>query len=78
MTTVMSRKGQIVLPATVRKSLHLEPGDDFEISIQDDDTIILRKISRPPNEGLVDLLLACPYPFEIPERDADDTEPIKL
>lgn len=78
MTTVMSRKGQIVLPATVRKSLHLEPGDDFEISIQDDDTIILRKISRPPNEGLVDLLLACPYPFEVPDRDVDDTEPIKL
>ena len=74
----MSRKGQIVLPATVRKSLHLEPGDDFEISIQDDDTIILRKISRPPNEGLVDLLLACPYPFEVPDRDVDDTEPIKL
>ena len=27
-----------------------------------------RKCSLPPNHGLVDLLLACPYPFEVPPR----------
>ncbi|MBI2193054.1 MAG: AbrB/MazE/SpoVT family DNA-binding domain-containing protein [Planctomycetes bacterium] len=78
MTTVMSKKGQIVLPAAVRESLHLEPGDDFEISVQDEDTIVLQKISRPPNKGLVDLLLACPFPFEIPDREVDDTASVKL
>ena len=68
MTTVLSKKGQIVLPSTVREQMHLEPGQDFEVSIEDEDTITLRRISRRPNQGLIDHLLACPYPFEIPPR----------
>jgi len=30
MMTVMSKKGQIVLPAAVRKQLSISPGDDLE------------------------------------------------
>jgi AbrB family looped-hinge helix DNA binding protein len=78
MTTVLSQKGQIVLPLAVRKQLHLAPGTDFEISIEEDDTIILRRVSSPPNKGLVDHLLACPSPFTIPAREEDDTEPLAL
>ena len=63
MTTVLSQKGQIVLPASVREKLHLVVGDDFEIGIEDDDTITLRRINSPANRGLVDLLLACPASF---------------
>jgi AbrB family looped-hinge helix DNA binding protein len=59
MTTVLSQKGQIVLPAPVRQMHRLSAGDDFEVSIEDEDTITLRRISRPPNHGLFDLLLAC-------------------
>ncbi len=75
MTTVLSQKGQLVLPASVRERLELCPGDDFEISIEDDDTILLRRISSPPNSGLVDLLLSAPGELEIPER-AKDFPPI--
>lgn len=78
MTTILSQKGQLVLPVPVRQQLHLSPGDDFEVSIEDDDTITLRRISQPANRGLVDLLLACPAPFEIPPRDADDSLPLAL
>lgn len=78
MTTVVSQKGQIVLPAAVRKRLELSPGDDLEITVEDDDTITLRRIARPANHGLVDLLLACPHPFEIPARERDDTRPVSL
>jgi len=78
MTTVLSKKGQIVLPSAVRERLHLEPGQDFEVFVDDDDTILLRRISRRPNEGLIDHLLACPYPFEIPPRAKDATRPIFL
>lgn len=78
MTTVLSQKGQIVLPVPIRQKLHLSAGDDFEVAIEDDDTITLRRISQPANRGLVDLLLACPAPFEIPARDTDDSEPPAL
>ena len=78
MTTVLSQKGQIVLPVPIRQKLHLSAGDDFEVAIEDEDTITLRRISHPVNRGLVDLLLACPSPFEIPAREADDSEPLAL
>ena len=78
MTTVLSPKGQIVLPALVRRKLKLAAGDDFEVSIEDDDTITLRRISHPANAGLVDLLLACPAQFEIPSRDKGDSAPLDL
>ena len=74
MTTVLSQKGQIVLPVPVREQLHLSPGDDFEVAVEDEDTITLRRVSQPANRGLVDLLLACPSPFTIPPREADDSE----
>jgi len=78
MTTVLSQKGQLVLPVPVREQLHLSPGDDFEVAIEDEDTITLRRISTPANQGLVDLLLACPAPFEIPPRERDDSQPPAL
>jgi AbrB family looped-hinge helix DNA binding protein len=78
MTTVLSQKGQIVLPVSVRERLHLEPGDDFEIVVEDDDSITLRRISQPPNYGLVDHLLSCPEPLEIPERQRDYPRSISL
>jgi hypothetical protein len=33
---------------------------------------------RSPNEGLTDLLLACPYPFEVPPRQKDFSRNIDL
>jgi AbrB family looped-hinge helix DNA binding protein len=78
MTTVLSQKGQIVLPVPVREQLSLVAGDDFEVSIEDEDTITLRRISKPVNRGLVDLLLACPSAFEIPTREKDDSPALKL
>ncbi len=78
MTTVLSKKGQIVLPSSVREQMHLEPGQDFEVFVEDEHTITLRRISRTPNQGLIDHLLACPYAFEIPPRGKDSTRPISV
>ena len=78
MTTVLSQKGQIVLPSAVREQMHLQPGQDFEVIIDDEDTILLRRVSRPPNHGLIALLQACPYPFEMPPTANDLPRSIKL
>ncbi len=75
MTTALTDNGQISLPAAVREQLHLVPGEDLEICVEDEDTITLRRVSHPANRGLVDLLLSCPSPFEIPAREHDDSEP---
>lgn len=78
MTTVLSQKGQIVLPVPIRQKLDLAPGDDFEVSIEEENTITLRRISRPANRGLIALLLACPASFEIPAREKDSSAPLEL
>ncbi|MBL9204944.1 MAG: AbrB/MazE/SpoVT family DNA-binding domain-containing protein [Opitutaceae bacterium] len=78
MTTVLSQKGQLVLPALVRERLNLAPGDDFEVTIEDEDTLSLRRVTRPANRGLVDLLLGCPGSFTVPPRERDDSRPLSL
>ena len=54
------------------------PGDDFEVAVEDEETITLRRISVPANRGFVDLLLAPPAPFEVPLRERHDTQPPAL
>jgi AbrB family looped-hinge helix DNA binding protein len=75
MTAVLTQKGEIVLPAPLREQLHLVAGEDFEVAVEDEETITLRRITTPANCGLVDLLLACPAPFDVPSREHDDTQP---
>lgn len=75
---MLSPMGQNVLPEPVREHLHRSPGDDFEVAVEGEDTITLRRVSAPPNRGLVDLLLACPAPFEIPPRECNDSRPPAL
>lgn len=77
MTAALSSDGNLVLPQTVRDQLHLQPGDDLDI-IVDEDEIILKRVT-PRSEGdWLDTLLACPYPFEVPEREKDDSPPLEL
>lgn len=75
MTTFLSRKGQVVLPVAVREQLRLTRGDHFEVSIEDDDTIVSRRESHPANRGLIEHLLGCPFPFIVLECERDDTFP---
>jgi len=43
-----------------------------------EDTILLRRVSRPPHHGLIDLLQACLYPFEVPPKANDRPRSIEL
>jgi AbrB family looped-hinge helix DNA binding protein len=60
MKTTVSSKGQIVLPAEIRKQDRIEAGQEFEVERLDRGEYRLKRRSAPPNEGVVDWLLACP------------------
>lgn len=60
MTTCISSKGQLVLPAELRRQDGIEPGQEFEIERLDRGEYRLIRHTPPPNEGLVDWFLACP------------------
>ncbi|MFL5340245.1 MAG: AbrB/MazE/SpoVT family DNA-binding domain-containing protein [Gemmataceae bacterium] len=60
MKTSISTKGQIVLPAEIRRQDGIEPREQFELERIDAGEYRLKRIKRRPNAGLVDALLACP------------------
>jgi len=46
-TTRISSKGQVVIPARVRRKLKLEPGDELAVEIGPEGDAILLRRSRP-------------------------------
>jgi AbrB family looped-hinge helix DNA binding protein len=75
MTTTVSTKGQIVLPAGIRQQDGIEPGQEFDIERIDRGEYRLVRRQPRPNEGVVDWLLACPekgffVPIESESTDA--------
>ena len=60
MTTTVSSKGQIVLPALIRRKDGILTGQEFEIERIDRGEYRLIRREPAPNEGVVDWLLACP------------------
>jgi AbrB family looped-hinge helix DNA binding protein len=60
MKTVVSSKGQIVLPAEIRRRDEIKPGQQFEVERINRGEYRLRRRRSAPNEGLTDWLLACP------------------
>ncbi len=60
MKTTVSTKGQIILPAEFRQRDGVEPGQEFEVERMDRGEYRLKRKARRRNEGLVELLLACP------------------
>jgi AbrB family looped-hinge helix DNA binding protein len=60
MTTVVSSKGQIVLPASLRVRDRIVAGQSFDIERMEAGSYLLKRRPVPDNHGLVDWLLACP------------------
>jgi len=75
MKTTVSSKGQIVLPAELRKQDGIETGQEFDVERLDSGDYRLKRISAPPNNGVVDWLLAAPAKdYFVPiESDSTDT-----
>ena len=75
MTTTVSSKGQIVLPAEIRRRDGVEPGQKFQVERIERGEYRLVRAQGRPNEGLVDWLLACPVKgFFVPvESESTDS-----
>jgi AbrB family looped-hinge helix DNA binding protein len=74
MKTAVSTKGQIVLPAEIRRQDRIEAGDEFEVERLDRGEYRLRLVPSR-NEGLLDWLRACPEKgYFVPiESESTDT-----
>jgi AbrB family looped-hinge helix DNA binding protein len=78
MKTTVSSKGQIVLPAEIRKLDGIEAGQEFEVERLDRGEYRLKR-KRRHNEGLVKLLLACPAKGWFRPMDrAETTDDLKV
>lgn len=75
MTTRVSSKGQIVLPADLRELDQIEPGQRFAIERIESGEYLLKKLPDGDTTGLVDWLLDCPEKgwFEPVGSESTDT-----
>lgn len=75
MTTRVSSKGQIVLPAEIRQADDIRTGQEFDIERIDRGEYRLIRRDPKRNKGVVDWLLSCPdkgyfVPIESESTDA--------
>ena len=79
MRTTVSTKGQIILPAEIRRKDDIDSGQEFEIKRIDRGEYLLKRTTKPRNKGVVKLLLSCPVKdwFQPLER-TETTDDIKL
>jgi AbrB family looped-hinge helix DNA binding protein len=75
MRTKVSTKGQVILPAEIRRLDGIEPGQQFDIESIDRGQLSPRAKGATPERGLVDWLLSCPEKgFFVPvESESTDT-----
>ena len=65
-TTKVSSKWQVVIPAEVRKAIHVEEGDNLVFEVIDESTAVVRVIRSQP---LMSLFGALPPKTDQPEVD---------
>ncbi len=74
MRTAVSTKGQIVIPAEIRRQDDIEPGQEFEIERVDRGEYRIVRLSPDKTHGLVDWLLACPEKGYFVPIDSESTD----
>ena len=73
MRTTVSAKGQIILPAELRREDDIKSGQEFEIERLDRGEYLLKRTTKPRNHGLVKLLLSCPVKNWFQRMDRTET-----
>jgi len=77
--TTVSTKGQIIIPAEIRREDDIRSGQEFEIERIGCGEYLLKRRTKPRNEGLVNLLISCPVKdwFQ-PLARTETTDDLKL
>lgn len=70
MEATLTSKGQMTLPSAVRARLGLEAGDRLQVTLQDDDTVVLKRVPSAPAKALRGLLPRPPRALSVEEMDA--------
>ena len=75
MKTTVSSKGQIVLPAEIRKRDDIRTGQQFDIERIERGEYRIKRKQPAPNEGVLEWLRSCPEKdFFVPiESESTDT-----
>jgi AbrB family looped-hinge helix DNA binding protein len=60
MTTTISSKGQVVIPAEIREQDQIVAGQQFSIERIESGEYLLKRLPVPSKAGLSDWLLSCP------------------
>jgi bifunctional DNA-binding transcriptional regulator/antitoxin component of YhaV-PrlF toxin-antitoxin module len=74
MRTIVSSKGQVVLPAEFRKMDQVESGQQFDVERLDRGDYRLIRRAPPRNEGAINWLLACPQKDFFAPIDSESTD----
>ena len=79
MRTTVSTKGQVIIPAQIRREDGIQPGQEFEIERIDRGEYLIKRTTKLRNEGLIKLLVSCPVKdwFQ-PLQRTDSNDDIKL
>ena len=74
MTAIVSSKGQIVLPAELRRRDRIEAGQEFDIERIDRGAYRLVRRQPSTSNGAIDWLLACPAKGYFTAIDSDSID----
>ncbi len=72
--TIISSKGQVVLPVELRQRDRVLAGQRFEIERLDEGEYLLKRHPIHDNDGVVDWLLSCPEKAWFQPVDSESTD----
>ena len=78
MKTIISSKGQVVIPAEFRNQDKIAVGQTFDIERLDKGEYRLVVSDPPKNQGLIDTLLACPVKGWFVPIESESTDSLEV
>ena len=78
MQTTLTSKGQMTLPSAVRTRMGLVAGDHLLVTLQDADTVVLKRPPTAPSPGLRGLLARPEKALTLAQMEAGVTSHLKV